>query len=200
MSFFKFARDLTRMVLMPLFRVKYHNVENVPKQGGYILAPNHRMALDPLFVSYRIPQDISFMGKEELFKNPLLRLLFEKGLKAFPVSRGKGDTGAIDTAVQRVKEGGILGIFPEGTRSKTGKLGVIKSGVMVVAAQTGAPILPVAIKIDKPGLFCRIDITCGKLITCEELGVTVGEYSPRSLRQGKNILTNWNKEQLGQND
>ena len=66
MSFFKFARDLTRVVLMPLFRVKYHNVENVPKQGGYILAPNHRMALDPLFVSYRIPQDIAIVGFDNM--------------------------------------------------------------------------------------------------------------------------------------
>ena len=199
MTFFKFAKELTRVVLWPFFRVKYHGKENVPEHGGYIIAPNHRFALDPLFVAYGVPCDISYMGKEELFKNKFFRLIFEKGLKAFPVSRGKGDTGAIDTAIERVANGGILGIFPEGTRSKTGKLGPVKLGVMLVAAQTKAPILPVAIKVDKPGLFCKIDITYGKMMTCEELGLT-GEITPRSMRQGKTMLTNWYKETLGQND
>ena len=200
MTFFKFAKELTRIVLRPFFRVKYYGKENVPDHGGYIIAPNHRFILDPLFVAYGVPRDISFMGKEELFKNKLLRLIFEKGLRAFPVSRGKGDMAAIETAISRVREGGILGIFPEGTRSKTGKLGPVKSGVMLVAAQTKAPILPVAIKIDKPGLFCKMEITYGKLMTCGELGITGDEINPRALRQGRAMLTDWYKEKLGQND
>ena len=198
MTFFRFARNVTRVALWPFFRVSYHGTQNIPSGGGYILAPNHRFALDPLFVSYRVPVDISYMAKAELFENKLLKLLFD-GLGAFPVSRGKADNSAMETAAKKVKEGIVLGIFPEGTRSKDGALGIVKSGVMVVAATTGAPILPVAIKIDRPGLFCKVDITYGKPISCEELGLT-GEVTPSALRGGRSMLSNWYKETLQIND
>lgn len=85
---------------------------------------------------------VYFMAKEEIFKNRLATWFFAKQLGAFPVKRGAGDTGALDTARRIVEEGKLLGIFPEGTRSKDGRLGRAKSGAALIAAQTGASVLP----------------------------------------------------------
>ena len=88
---------------------------------------------------------VFFMAKEEIFRNRLSSWFFGKQLGAFPVKRGAGDTAALDTARAIVGDGRLLGIFPEGTRSRDGQLGRAKSGAALIAAQTGASILPAAI-------------------------------------------------------
>ena len=91
------------------------------------------------------------MGKEELFKNPVMAWVC-RSLHVFPVKRGAADKTAIKTAVKILKDGKCLGIFPEGTRSKTGKLGKAESGVSLIAAMTKAPIIPAAI-VDTEKIF-----------------------------------------------
>lgn len=121
---------------------------------------------------------VYFMAKEEIFKNRLSAWLFGKQLGAFPVKRGAGDTGALDTARAIVGDGRLLGIFPEGTRSRDGQLGRAKSGAALIAAQTGASILPVAIvtKNQKVKPFRRSRDVFGQPLTPAELHLDSPEH------------------------
>lgn len=113
---------------------------------------------------------IYFMAKEELFHNKLSAWLFGNQLGAFPVRRGKGDTGAIDTAKSIVESGKMLG-FSRGTRSRDGKLGRGKSGAALIVSQTGAEVLPACIvtKDQHVRLFRRSKVVFGPPISLEEL-------------------------------
>lgn len=147
--------------------------ERIPPVGGppTILCANHISNMDPVFLVASEKRPIRFMAKAELFKNRLVRWFVEKQMGAFPVHRGQGDTGALEVAGKLVSEGELLGIFPEGTRSKDGNLGRAKSGAVLIAAQTGAQILPVAIrtKHQKVRLFRRTYIVVGEPLSLEEL-------------------------------
>lgn len=155
------------------YDIVYEGLENVPDEGGFILAANHVNTLDPVFIAVGIKnRQIHYMGKKELFENPFLNWLFTKA-NAFPVARGRADKEALNYAIRDVKEGNILGIFPEGTRSKTGKMGRAKSGVAVIAKEAKADILPVA--------FCsehnfkkhtKLTVRIGKMIPFEALNLT----------------------------
>ena len=140
-SIFKF---LCRLFFGKILSTKIIGAENIPKTGAFILAANHVSNFDPPFLGTFIERVVNFMGKEELFKNPIMAAIC-RGLNVFPVKRGAADKNAIKNAVKVLKSDGCLGIFPEGTRSKTGKLGKAELGVSVIAAMTKAPIIPAAI-------------------------------------------------------
>ena len=106
-----------------------------------------------------------------------------RALGAFPVERGKGDAGALDRAREIVRRRGVLGMFIEGTRSKTGALGRPKSGTAMIAQQTGAGVLPCAIRFEgKLGWRTHVTIRYGELIPNEALGFTGGELSPHEMK------------------
>ena len=95
------------------FRLEINGRENEPQSGGYILASNHCSAIDPMIVCQGIRKHhIHFMAKAELFEIPVLKHVI-RWLKAFPVSRGTGDTTAIETAMQVIRDGEVLGLFPD---------------------------------------------------------------------------------------
>ena len=98
-------------------------------------------------------REVCYMGKEELFSNPVMAWVC-RNLHVFPVKRGAADKSAIKTAIKLLKDGKCLGIFPEGTRSKTGKLGKAEPGVSLIAAMTKAPIIPAAI-VNTEKIFSR---------------------------------------------
>ena len=157
-----------------LFPYKIVGKENVPPQGDptpLMLCPNHISNLDPVFLLMAMKRHVYYMAKAELFKNKLAAWFVGKKFGAFPVRRGEGDTSAIDTAKEIVQSGKILGIFPEGTRSKDGKLGRAKSGAALIASQTGAYIVPTAIKAkdQKVWLFHRTTIIFGQPVPPAEL-------------------------------
>lgn len=120
----------------------------LPQEQGYIMASNHVSDMDPVMLGLAFHKPLNFMAKEELFRIPVFNSII-RALGAFPVARGKGDQAAIDHAVGIVKNGGVLGIFPEGTRFKDGKLHRLKSGAVVIAAKTGADVLPTCIRYEK---------------------------------------------------
>lgn len=127
-----------------LFRWKVTGLENIPSEGGVIIAANHISLWDPPVIGTRSPRPIHFMAKEELFKIPVFGWAIRK-LNSFPVRRGGADRGAIRTALELLNQGKIVGIFPEGTRSKTGKLGNPAPGVALIAAKAGVPVVPAAV-------------------------------------------------------
>lgn len=168
---FRFGRFLLMTCMRVVHRITYEGMENIPKQGGYIICANHRTDMDPVYLAWKVDQQLYFMAKAELFRIPVLRSIM-RGLEAFPVERGKGDTGAIDFATNIVKDGKILAMFPEGTRSKDGKLLKGKSGISVIASKAGADILPVGIKFEEPLHFrSTIRVRYGKMIRHEELKI-----------------------------
>ena len=142
--FYQIFKILCRFVFGIIFGTKVIGADNIPKDGAFILAANHVSNWDPPFLGTFTNRVVNYMGKEELFKNPIMAAIC-RGLNVFPVKRGTADKNAIKTAVKILKSGNCFGIFPEGTRSKTGKLGKAESGVSLIAAMTKAPIIPAAI-------------------------------------------------------
>ena len=181
--FYKIARIVCIWVAHLLFRMEIRGREHIPAGGGYILASNHRSNFDPIFVATGVKSQIFFMAKEELFeKNAFLKRLF-LALGAFPVARGKGDTGALDWAVGVVRSGEVLGMFLEGTRSKTGELGRPKSGTAMLAHQTKADVLPCAIYFENPLHFrSRVVVHYGRMLKNAELGLGEETLTPHGMK------------------
>ncbi len=156
-----------------LMRLRVIGRENFPEEGTpLVLCSNHISNWDPVvLVVANTKRHIHFMAKAELFSNRLFSWFLGKQLGAFPVRRGTGDSSAIDTAKQIVLDGKVMGIFPEGTRSKDGKLLRPKSGVAVIVAQKGATVLPTAVvtKNQKARLFQGTKVVYGKPLTPADL-------------------------------
>lgn len=156
-----------------LMRLKVVGQEHLPPVGEKIvLCCNHISNWDPILLVIAQPKrHIHFMAKAELFKNPVFAWLLGKQFGAFAVHRGTGDTNALATAEDIVAEGKIMGIFPEGTRSKDGTLLRAKSGASLIVAQTGATVLPVAVvaKNQKVRMFRRNLVVYGAPLTPADL-------------------------------
>ena len=131
---------LAKAVCMFAFRIwyklDYQGTENIPAGGGYILMANHRSMIDPIILAEKAHGQVRYMGKMELFRNPILGWAL-RTIGTFPVDRGAGDTSAIDNSRKVIEEGDILGIFPEGHRSKDGEPLRPKSGVAGGPADRG---------------------------------------------------------------
>lgn len=158
-----------RPIVRVLFKYEVIGLDNIPQtEGNFMLCCNHQSFLDVVLLAVMCPYQINFMAKKELFKFRPLGWLFKK-VGAFPVNRGAGDLSAVKHAAQILENGGVLGIFPEGTRNPMGKPGRAKAGAAMLAIDTGANILPVAIRYSKkPILFKKVSVRIGKLISGKE--------------------------------
>lgn len=140
-----FVGPLLKLVYRPWVR----GAENVPAEGPAILASNHLAVIDSFFLPLMLDREIVFIGKQEYFtgKGVKGRLVagFMRGVGTIPVDRGGGRAGeaALETGLRRLKEGGLFGIYPEGTRSPDGRLYRGKTGVARLALESGAPVIPV---------------------------------------------------------
>ena len=142
------AVRLLRLILTPFFRIwfalKIIGAEHIPPTGAAIIAPNHKSFYDAFFVAVATKRNIRFMGKAELFTGRQGKLLLALG--GFPVKRGESDDEAMQTARTILKDGGLLALFPEGTRVRTpDALGEPKRGAARLALETGAVLVPTAI-------------------------------------------------------
>ncbi len=171
-EFYEKLRPIGKKLEKMLYEVEYVGAENIPEEGGFILASNHINALDPVAIGLGIEKrQLHFMGKKELFENPIAKCFLTK-LNGFPIVRGAADTAALDYAIRVVKEGNILGIFPEGTRSKDYKPARAKSGVAVIANRAKAPVLPVSIYTsDELKKHTKVTVRFGEIIPYENLGM-----------------------------
>ena len=164
-----------------LFPYRVTGRENIPSAEDprpLVVCPNHISDIDPVFLLMAMKRHVYYMAKAELFQNRLAAWFVGKKFGAVPGKRGAGDTGAVGTAREIVNSGRVLGIFPEGTRSRDGKLGRAKSGAALVASQTGAYILPVAIRArdQKVRLFRRTTLIFGEPISPAELHLEDAEH------------------------
>lgn len=164
--FYRFAKLLCRMVLFILRRWEVRGADNFPHSGGLVVICNHTSYWDPIVVGCAINRVIHFMAKAELFTIPLLGIII-KFLHAFPVKRGGSDRNAIRTALQLLVNGKVVGIFPEGTRSKTGEILDPHLGAAMLALKAGVPILPVAV-VGTRGFTDKVRVLIGKPIEFPE--------------------------------
>lgn len=164
---FVFIYYVVGLVADILHPVSVEGLERLPKSGA-LLCPNHASNWDPILVALKLPKNyrLHIMAKEELFKNPLLGWLLRK-VGAFPVSRGNNDINTVRTAMQAIKDGDNLLIFPEGTVVRNG-VGYIdglpahaKAGVAMIGVRTGATLVPVFVDGEKK-LFHRTRIIFGE--------------------------------------
>ncbi len=144
MSLYNGACAIVRAVLKVFIRLRSTGEENVPPSGAFLLCANHRSNLDPVMIAATCNRSLTFMAKEELFKKPVLGAFIKK-MGAFPIKRGKGDAAAVMATLKILRRGGATLIFPEGTRIKNGERISVNSGIIRLAIQAGARIVPVRV-------------------------------------------------------
>jgi len=160
-----------------IFCVKITGKENEPKEGPFIVCPNHISNCDTMVVAVSLKSQLRFLAKAELFKIPVLAQ-FLRAIGSFPVERGKGDIGAIRTTLDLLKKGEVIALYPQGTRYP----GIDprdtqpRQGIGMIAYRSGAPILPICVETKNFKLlpFKRTYVRIGKLINNNELGFERG--------------------------
>ena len=166
---YNFLCGLLSVVYGVLYPAEVDGLENLPADGAYILCSNHVSNRDPFYLAIRCkPRYLHFMAKIELFKwKPLA--WFCTTLGAFPVDRGHSDLNAVRTAMNLLKEGHALALFPQGTRSKDNSRTPMLAGVSMIALRSGAPVIPAYIGGPyRP--FRKIQLSFGKPVSFEGLG------------------------------
>ena len=137
-----FVGNLVKLILNLFGSLKVYNKEKIPKKDGYVLACTHTGWVDILWLGVSLlPIEINYMAKKELFKNRFLKWLME-GLNAFPVDRENPGPSSIKYPRKLIKDGGIVGIFPSGTR--TTEEAPLKRGAVTIATYAKSPIIPAA--------------------------------------------------------
>ena len=141
----KLLRFFLRVAFCTFRRVRVTGLENVPEEGAVLVAANHVGMADMFMIGYRIPRLIHWMAKEELFKyKPVAKFITYFG--AYPINRKARDTSAARTTFELLKKGEMVGIFPQGTRARTGQpVPKAKAGLVKYAVETDTAVLPVAI-------------------------------------------------------
>jgi 1-acyl-sn-glycerol-3-phosphate acyltransferase len=172
-AFYWTTVGLLRFLLWLIGRWTVTGRENIPRDGGLIVVANHISNTDPPILAAGIARrHVHYMAKVELFHGFMGWL--PRSWAAFPVRRFEADLGAMLHAERLLRQGRVLGMFPEGTRSRTGRLGEPHPGTALIALRTGAPVLPCAItgteQLRSPKFLVtkpRITITIGKPIAVE---------------------------------
>ena len=188
-GFYKFAISVLRVVMPLWYKLDTEGLENIPEGSGYLFVSNHRSNADPILIGVQNPQtQFCFLAKQELFSDGLVGWLLRK-LGAVAVDRGAGDVTALEEIEYRLQNGQNALIFPEGTRSKDGKLGHFKTGAALIAAQTGVPVVPVAISFDDELHFrSTIHIRYGAPFDIPT--TTADDPEPAVLKQVRKEMTN----------
>ncbi|GHT42504.1 1-acyl-sn-glycerol-3-phosphate acyltransferase [Endomicrobiia bacterium] len=161
---FLFGKQMFRIMFCLFYRWHIEGVENIPQSEGAIISPNHISFFDPPLTGSSMKRPLYFMAKKELFDVPVFGWAIGQ-TNAFPVKRGLRDIAAVRHAFSLLKKGRLLLMFPEGTRSKDGKIGKAMSGAGMVACNAQVPLIPVKIENTNAMLkFKQIKINYGKPI------------------------------------
>jgi 1-acyl-sn-glycerol-3-phosphate acyltransferase len=177
-SWWFFIKFMTRVIGAPTWQIRPYGTANVPRSGGVLLACTHQSFLDPLLLASCLDRELHYMARRTLFDIPIFgRLLV--ATNAFPIDRDKRDVKGVKTAIERLKAGNALVVFPEGTRTRDGRIAPMKSGVRLLAERAAVPVVPVLIDGAHevwprsrvlPGVRGRIDIVFGRPFPGSECG------------------------------
>ncbi|MFC5650837.1 lysophospholipid acyltransferase family protein [Paenibacillus solisilvae] len=173
---YNICRSLLRLIYAVLFRFEASGTENIPATGPVVLCANHISVFDPPTVGIKLQRKVHYMAKAELFNIPLFGSLI-RTVGAFPVKRGGVSKEAIRSAISLLKDGGVMGIFPEGTRNSSSGMG--KKGAAMIAMRSSATVIPVAI-IGKYGIFRKMRVRYGKPV---DLTAFIDDSSPDVLER-----------------
>jgi 1-acyl-sn-glycerol-3-phosphate acyltransferase len=134
------VRVLLRVAATVLFRLKVSGQQHIPKTGGVLIAANHASYLDIPILGCGVPRRASYMGRMDLFPGPVGWLM--RYLGWIPIRRERVDRGGFEEAISRIKAGGAVIIYPEGSRTEDGRLQAGKPGIGMIVAATGCPVIP----------------------------------------------------------
>ena len=167
--FYAVIRFIVGIPFRIVFNIKYEGTENLPQHGSVIIAGNHRTWFDPIIIALKVKYISSYMAKAELFDIVPLGIMI-RAVHGFPTRRNSADVSALGRAERYIRNGYNLTIFPEGTRSKDGKIGRAKSGVAYIASKCGVPVYPVGISYKGHLCFRRkITVRFGKPLSPNDL-------------------------------
>jgi 1-acyl-sn-glycerol-3-phosphate acyltransferase len=170
------------------YRLHIHGREHIPLKGGAVIVANHSSYLDPPVMCSCIDSRIvHFMARDTLFKSRFSRWYF-RSVRVIPIDRTRGDLGALRQAIATLKEGKVIGLFPEGTRSPDGQMREAKGGIGFLIAKGSVPVVPIYIdgtyKAFPKGASklrpARLSVRVGKPITPEEIKAAMpkkGDYA-----------------------
>ena len=181
--FHKFICFILNGIVRGIFRIRVIGEENEPTEGGFLMCANHLSAADPFIITAVSATQICFMAKKELFRIPVIGWAM-RALGAFPVDRSGGDVGAVKHAIQLLKEGKSVGMFPQGTRQpgRDPRSTSVRNGAAMIAYRAEATILPMFIHREgnSAKAFRRTTVIIGKPIPFSEFGYDAekkGEYN-----------------------
>jgi 1-acyl-sn-glycerol-3-phosphate acyltransferase len=140
------GQGLLRLLAICLFDLKAYGLQNVPKRGGVLIVSNHQSYLDPGVLGVKIKRPMSFMAKSELFVNKFFSGMIT-AVNAYPVRQGDGDVGAVRETINRLQEGHVLVMFPEGGRTEDGEIDKMEGGMGLIVRRAGpaVKVVPAAI-------------------------------------------------------
>lgn len=165
---YEVCRFLAQLIFHTALPVRYHDVERLQADAPFIIIGNHLSLLDPIIMALAVKRyQIHFLAKKELGKVKLFNWFLSK-LHTIFVDRHNSDMMAMRTCVQVTRQGGVLGIFPEGTRHHQGLMEELESGVALIALRSGVPMIPVYIQ-GKARFFHRLDVFAGEPIPMDDL-------------------------------
>ena len=166
---YSFARVLATFLVHTFLPIRYHGKENFQLAGPYIAMSNHTSAMDPVILAYPCKKyEIRFVGKKELVKNKFVGKLLNNGLHMITVDRHNSDMAAMRLCAKTLRDGYVLGIFPEGTRHHEDLMSEVETGAAVLALRAKVPILPVYIA-STPRLFRAGHVYIGKPMDISDL-------------------------------
>jgi 1-acyl-sn-glycerol-3-phosphate acyltransferase len=179
-----------RTLFAVYFRWRVYNPERVPMSGSVILAANHASFLDPPLVGSGLKRDINYLARKSLFRYPGLGAILRM-VNAVPVDRDGGGAAGLRAIMDRLHGGGAIILFPEGTRTRDGKLQPARSGIGLTVIKSEAPVVPVRVfgtyeawgrhvKIPKP---CRVTVKYGRPMEFEKLRAEAKECSKTRLKE-----------------
>lgn len=184
MKSYIFFRRFFRCFFSVVFRWQVAGTEHIPKEGPVILCANHTSNWDPPLLGAPLERKVHFMAKEELFRVPILSY-FITLFGAYPVRRGAGDRAAIRSTLEILRNGHVVGLFPEGSRSKTGQLQPGQPGVALFALKSDAQVVPAAI-IGSFRLFRPVKVIYGKPLDLSRF--KQGKPDSQTLREATDFI------------
>ena len=189
--FYFICRALVIPLLHFLFPFRVTGRENIPAEGAAILCSNHVCMMDPLFIATSTRRYVRYISKKELFENRFLGWLF-RHLGMFPVARGGSDMSAMRTMISVLKEGGVLGIFPQGHRYRMDDNRTLETGTAVIALRARVPVIPIHVR-GPIRLFRMNEIRIGRPVQLDDLK----RIDAHSLAEADNRLIRaiWPEEQ-----
>jgi 1-acyl-sn-glycerol-3-phosphate acyltransferase len=141
---YRFCRLLFRIYFRLYHRGKIYHADRLPAEGAFILAGNHVSFLDPPFFGLACEREAFYMARDTLFRNPVAGWIL-RSWNCVPINRDRGDIGALRTVMRLLGEGKAVLMFPEGTRSRDGRLQEARAGIGMIVARSGAPVMPMRI-------------------------------------------------------